>query len=315
MTTTSRLSENCHPRPSGGSSPPSPILTPRAHRDKRKALHPRADESEDGYSTHPSIYSASPVGSSDSECGRGQQPDTGVFEQEVDGGDTDTDTDRGGANGELTGRRNFSSFSGLSMLDTISERKSVASTVVLHDEVDDANGDDEFCGDEYSTDDEFGYEYGQPFYYEYASPTQPLHPARSRSAPPREINPLLSHTYQSSSVPVVHTFFSRSPTHFGEMQHSPPPQRPAFRPVQSMNRSYGSLMAHPFHRAPMAESGVRRMMDANAPTPDEIESPTRSRTSLSGERAGGWSRFLKGCCLVCCCLVVDDETPPSPRRH
>jgi len=187
MPALSTLYGNSRPRSTGGSSPPSPILTPSdlTPCDTRKALHPRADESEDGYSTHPSIYSASPVGSSDSECGRTVygvadasrvQLDTGVFAQEVE--DADIDQGRDG------GRRNSSSSSGLSMPDTASERKSVSSSVVLGTDVD-ASGDEEFCGDEYSTDDEFGYEYGRPFYYEYTSPTQPLHPARSRSAPPR----------------------------------------------------------------------------------------------------------------------------------
>lgn len=192
MPVSSRFPENCRPRSSGDSSSPSPIPTPRARRDKRKALHPRADESEDGYSSHPSVYSASPVGSSDSECGRTvdgvadsdrvqqRQSDAGVFEQDVEEA---ADGDRGG-NGGLAGRRNFSNFSGLSLLDAISERKSVNSSVVLNDDAE-GTGDEEFCGDGYSTDDELGYEYGRPFYYEYASPTQPLHPARPRSAPPR----------------------------------------------------------------------------------------------------------------------------------
>jgi hypothetical protein len=119
-------------------------------------------------------------GVADSNRVQQQQPDTGVFEQDAE---EVANADRDG-NGDLAGRRNFSSFSGLSLLDTVSERKSVNSTVVLNDD-DEGTGDEEFYGDGYSTDDELGYEYGRPFYYEYASPTQPLHPARSRSAPPR----------------------------------------------------------------------------------------------------------------------------------
>jgi hypothetical protein len=91
----------------------------------------------------------------------------GIFEQDVE------DPEPEG----FERRRNFSTFP---MLDTISEQKSMDS-----EEEDEEEEDDEELTDGYSTDDELEYEYGRPFYYEYASPTQPLHPARSRSAPPR----------------------------------------------------------------------------------------------------------------------------------
>lgn len=187
MPQSSLLSENA--RPCSPGSPPSPVPSLRLHRGNRKALHPLADESEDGYSSHPSIYSASPVGS---ESDRGCQdssadsvalPKTeGIFEQDVE--------EDGGA--RLAERRNFSSFSGLSMLDTISEQKSAGSRSVLHDDEDDDEDDGDESDDEDddgdtctvdSEDDEYGY--GRSYYYEYASPTQPLHPARSQSVPPR----------------------------------------------------------------------------------------------------------------------------------
>lgn len=298
----SLLTENRRPNSSDGdSSPPSPRLH---HHQRRKTLHPLADESEDGYSTHPSIYSASPVGSSGgSDCGgdgiseskekekqRSSSTATAIFEQDVEDPEPPP----------TTARRTYTSFSGLSVLDTISEQKSVDSRSVLaaEEEDDTDDGEDELL-DGYSTDDELEYEYGRSFYCEYASPTQPLHPSRSRSAPPRESNPLLQHSPQSSSVPVEHTFFSRSPTRF-DISHNPSVvPRPAFRPVQSMNRSYGSLMAHPFHRAPTA-----RFLD-NPITPDELDSPGMSRADLP-EREGVWGRLLRGFCLVCCCFVLDE---------
>ncbi|KAF8244251.1 hypothetical protein K440DRAFT_610129 [Wilcoxina mikolae CBS 423.85] len=189
MPQSSLLSENARPCSTGGFSvsPPSPVPSLRLHKGNRKALHPLADESEDGYSSHPSIYSASPVGSeSDRGCQDGVAdsvaPKTeGIFEQDVE--------DDSGA--RLAERRNFSSFSGLSMLDTISEQKSASSRSVLHD---DEDGDDDEDDDEDEDDDgdtctvdssNDVYGYGQSFYYEYASPTQPLHPARSQSVPPR----------------------------------------------------------------------------------------------------------------------------------
>jgi len=65
-------------------------------------------------------------------------------------------------------------------------------------------------------------------------------------------------------------------------------------------------MAHPFHQAPMADSGRAIIEADNSPTPDELESPrNESATNLAGE--SGWNKFFRGCCLVCCCMVVADD--------
>jgi hypothetical protein len=172
--------ENSHP-PSSGLSPSSIPC-----KGRRKSLHYLADESEDGYSSHPSIYSASPVGSSDSvyhipKDSPDPQDKPGIFEHDVE-----TSPDNGSG---LAARRNYSTFSGLSLLDTISEQKSASTRSVEDtDAYRDGSEATEGLGLD-SSDDEFDYRYGRAGYYEYASPTQPLHPTWSqlREAAPRGI--------------------------------------------------------------------------------------------------------------------------------
>jgi len=286
--------------PTGNSHPPSSGLSPSGIpcKGRRKGLHSLADESEDGYSSHPSIYSASPVGSSDSvyhipKDSPNPRDKPGIFEHDVE-----TDPDNGS---DLAARRNYSAFSGLSLLDTISEQKS-ASTRSVEDTDACRDGSEAAEGLELdSSDDEYDYRYGRAGYYEYASPTQPLHPTWSQlqEAAPRDLD---AFHYQASGVPMMAGFFSRSPSAMYQHSPPPPPPRPTFRPVVSMNRSYGTLTAHPFHRAPVADGAA----STGEATPDEIDSPNRSRIGF-GTGDGGWKRFVKGCCMVCCCTILTDE--------
>lgn len=323
-------------RPSYPSSPPSTPSPIPVRRVRRKPLHPLADESEDGYSSHPSIYSASPVDSTSSSSNgfspksigsdgfsKRKSATTGIFEQDVE--------DRGAAAPAVVGRDGaYSVFSGVDLLDTISEHKSNSA----HSDAGAGllvgggrSGDQEieechFWFD--SSDDE--YEPNRAFYYDYASPTQPLHPSQSQSMPAHDTNPLLapphSH-YQSSSVPLVTNYFSRSPPS-SQYQLSPSQlPRQTFRPPTSMNYSYGTnLLAHPFHRAPMMaqRSSDDRLVDYDARTPDEIGSPNnRSRASLVDRLGdgGSWGRVFRGFCLVCCCMMVSetDGSSVSARRR
>lgn len=85
-----------------------------------------------------------------------------------------------------------------------------------------------------------------------------------------------------------------------------------------MNRSYGSINAHPFHRAPMAERSFRDDREGEE-TPDELEGDQEGGWGYwsvnSGRRTGRgdgrartsvWQGMLRGCCLVCCCIRVED---------
>ena len=121
-----------------------------------------------------------------------------------------------------------------------------------------------------------------------------------------EISPLLL----PASLPVVQSFFGRSPGRDYAARAESPAQnsRQAFRPPTSMNRSYGSLSAHPFHRAPvMGESETA----GGIVTPDEIESPRSGSVGGRDKEDGGWTKVLRGLCLVCCCLVVDNDRESS----
>lgn len=162
---------------SAENSPPAALTrsspSPRLRREQRKVLHPLADDSDDGYSPHPSIYEASPV-ASDDEGRDDKEPlcdsyDSGKQNPEF------MDLEQPGSP-ESTGRgRNFSRFSGLSMMETIAEQKSIAST---RDEMLDGGAYSPLQQDEESEDDG-----DEQYYYDYASPTQPLHPVMSASAP------------------------------------------------------------------------------------------------------------------------------------
>lgn len=147
--------------------------SPRLRREQRKVLHPLADESDE-YSPHPSIYEASPV-ASDDESRDDKEPLCDSYDSakqksvELLGpeqSDIPSPTARG---------RNFSRFSGLSMMETIAEQKSITS---IHDEMLDGGAYSPLQQDEESDDD-----VDEQYYYDYASPTQPLHPAMSASAP------------------------------------------------------------------------------------------------------------------------------------
>lgn len=162
---------------SAENSPPAALTrsspSPRLRREQRKVLHPLADDSDDGYSPHPSIYEASPV-ASDDEGRDDKEPlcdsyDSGKQNPEL------MDLEQP-SSPESTGRgRNFSRFSGLSMMETIAEQKSIAST---RDEMLDGGAYSPLQQDEESEDDG-----DEQYYYDYASPTQPLHPVMSASAP------------------------------------------------------------------------------------------------------------------------------------
>lgn len=158
-------------------SPPAATRTPpppRLRREQRKALHPLTDESDDGYSPHPSIYEASPVASDDDE-GHSDKELSDSYDSAKHISAELLDTQQSGTP-EPPGRsRNFSRFSGLSMMETITEQKSIKST-----------GDELLDGGAYTPlqqDDESEEGGDEQYYYDYASPTQPLHPAMSASAP------------------------------------------------------------------------------------------------------------------------------------
>jgi len=170
------------PSPSSAeNSPPAalrPTPSPRLRREQRKALFPLADESDDGCSPHPSIYEASPV-ASDDECQGDKEPLSVCFETTKPQTADLLSPNPDGTNSPPSGR-DISRFPGLSLLETIAEQKS-AST-----EPEERNQgsyiqlptEDDGSEDDGSEDEEF-----EQYYYEYASPTQPLHPALSTSAP------------------------------------------------------------------------------------------------------------------------------------
>lgn len=163
---------------SAENSPPTALTrsspSPRLRREQRKVLHPLADESDDGYSPHPSIYEASPV-ASDDEGRDDKEPLCDSYDSVKQNSAELLDPEQPGSP-DSTGRgRNFSRFSGLSMMETIAEQKSIAST---RDEMLDGGAYSPLQQDEESEDDG-----DEQYYYDYASPTQPLHPVMSASAP------------------------------------------------------------------------------------------------------------------------------------
>lgn len=164
------------PSPSSAeNSPPAALRStpsPRFRREQRKALHPLADESDDGCSPHPSIYEASPV-ASDDECQGDKEPLSVCFETTKPLA-ADLSPNPDGINSPPSGR-DISRFSGLSLLETIAEQKS---TSTEPEERDQGSYTQLPTEDDESEDEEF-----EQYYYEYASPTQPLHPALSTSAP------------------------------------------------------------------------------------------------------------------------------------
>lgn len=113
-----------------------PPAAPQLHSHKRP--HPQADESEDGYSSHPSIYSASPVGSKESlVTGDGANDDpkpTDIFSPD-----------------EIKGVGAGSS--------------SYSQQQIHHHRYTDGDSDSDS-------------EYARAFHYEYASPVQPLYSTR-----------------------------------------------------------------------------------------------------------------------------------------
>jgi len=165
------------PSPSSAeNSPPAALRStpsPRLRREQRKALHPLADESDDGCSPHPSIYEASPV-ASDDECQGDKDPLSVCFETTKPQAADLLSPNPDGTNSPPSGR-DISRFPGLSLLETIAEQKSASTEPEERDQgsyiqlptEDGESGDEEF----------------EQYYYEYASPTQPLHPALSTSAP------------------------------------------------------------------------------------------------------------------------------------
>ena len=189
------------------------------------------DSTNDGYSSHPSIYSASPVGSDSDRDARARAlvqaqvhaqaaaahklaraaaaAAGGIFEQDVEPQGPSPligrRPRRGAAcagSGTGTGTGALPDVPGVGVLETICERKSTDGDEMAcdadggfstdEDGIGDRGGDedgfitdddDDDYGDD-DDDDEFsahGPGYGRAFYYEYASPTQPLHPARSLS--------------------------------------------------------------------------------------------------------------------------------------
>lgn len=306
--------------PSAGSSaensPPAALTraspSPRLRREQRKVLHPLADESDDGYSPHPSIYEASPV-ASDDEGRDDKEPLCDLYDSVKQDSAELLDPEQLGSPESTARSRNFSRFSGLSMMETIAEQKSIAST---RDEMLDGGAYSPLQQDEESGDDG-----EEPYYYDYASPTQPLHPVMSASAPnlgggfPIYIlfvstltTSLTGPPYPSSSeyptsAPATSMFFPHglpsSPRPF-------PPHQPTFRPALSMNRSYGTLSSHPFHRAPVLVT-VPDPYTENQRTPDSLESPIGRSRSGSLRDIGVWGRLCKGFCLVCCCVSISDD--------
>jgi hypothetical protein len=197
-----QMQENTRPSPARSISPPSS--------PSRRHKHASQDDSEDGYSSHPSIYSASPVGSdsgneaprdptfdnlnstksvfalySESERRRSTRgnSDNAVNYHANDDANSDANRNRGievqavhaihGAHG------NTRDFPGLGFLDTITEQKS-KTTLEVHEDLEGLDNDQD---NSYVTDES---EYGEQMFYDYASPTQPLHPRISSlpSKPP-----------------------------------------------------------------------------------------------------------------------------------
>lgn len=202
-----QMQENTRPSPARSISPPSS--------PSRRHKHASQDDSEDGYSSHPSIYSASPVGSdSGNEAPRDPTFDNlnspeSVFALTLSSeshrrrntrgnghntvnyhtnGDANSDTNRNqgiaiqafhtihGAHG------NPRDFSGLGFLDTITEQKS-KTTLEVHEDLEELEELDNDQDNSYISDES---EYGEQMFYDCASPTQPLHPRMSSlpSKPP-----------------------------------------------------------------------------------------------------------------------------------
>ncbi|KAI5818457.1 hypothetical protein BZA77DRAFT_307027 [Pyronema omphalodes] len=318
-----QMQENTRPSPARSISPPS--SPPRRHK------HVSQDDSEDGYSSHPSIYSASPVESESgneaprdptfdnlnstksvfalySESQRRRSSTTrgnshnAVDYHANDDANSDANRNRGGelqaAQAIHGGHGNPRDFPSLGFLDTITEQKS-KTTLEIREDLDDLDNDQD---NSYVTDES---EYGDQMFYDYASPTQPLHP-RISSLPNA---PLHSHPSSPFSIDPTHaalqTFFSRSPGQLSTTLSTPHAQRPqAFRAPTSMNRSYGTLSSHPFHRAPVAEAGP---VPNRMPTPDRLDSPL-PRDSRGGGIFGKLWRVMGG---VCCCLQPGDGSVSS----
>ncbi|KAH8149524.1 uncharacterized protein LAJ45_06604 [Morchella importuna] len=275
--------------PPASRTPPSP----RLRREQRKVLHLLNDESDDGYSPHPSIYEASPVASDDE--GRSDKELPGSYDSPKQKPVDFLDTQQN----ESPGRgRNFSRFSGISMMETITEQKSIKST---RDEILDEVAYAPLQQDEESDEDEDG-----RFFYDYASPTQPLHPAMSASAPNLGGSPYSSSAEHPTSAPTASTFFSRGIS----SSPRPFPHQPTFRPALSMNRSYGTLSSHPFHRAPVLVTGSDPYTDGNQHTPDSLESPTYGSRPSSLRNQSLWGKLCRGFCFVCCCVNINDENFP-----
>lgn len=309
------LDSYCLPRRSFENSPPlssaaaSPSSPPHFRRDEHKVLQPLPDDSSDGYSSHLSIYEASPVSSDDESAVRasGKSPTTG---QSVS---SPKQKSQDGEEGGFAIRRNYSSFSGLSTLETITEQKSTASSRSVFSEREDQSRYED------SSDDE---EYDSTYFYEYASPIQPIHPAME-SSPSGTFAANVTDT-RPVPIPLVGSLFSlASAAAFSAppADLSAPPRRHGFRPPVSMYRSYGTLAAHPFHHAPFASLGHhRRSMDGaadEAPTPDELPSPTCSRPTSVGSSEGGggaWAKLFRGLSLVCCCVPVENPDNPEYTR-
>lgn len=165
--------------PSSSAENSPPILaairaspSPRLRREQRKALYPLADESDDGCSPHPSIYEASPVASDDESQGD-KEPISICFESTKPTPAELLDSSPDGSNSP-PGGRDTSRFPGISLMETISEQKSASTLSETPDQ--EPHIEIPAIGDE--SEDEL-----EQYYYEYASPTQPLHPAMSTSAP------------------------------------------------------------------------------------------------------------------------------------
>ncbi|RPB02513.1 hypothetical protein L873DRAFT_1673276 [Choiromyces venosus 120613-1] len=286
------------PSPSSAeNSPPAAhrsTPSPRLYREQRKALHPLADESDDGCSPHPSIYEASPV-ASDDECPGDKEPLSVCFETTKPQTADLLSSNPDGTNSP-PGGRDLSRFSGLSLLETITEQKSASTQPEERDRESYTQLPTE---DDESEDEEF-----EQCYYEYASPTQPLHPALSTSAPQHTESPYPSPSQSHpTSAPVSNAFFTRglppSPRPF--------PHQPNFRPAVSMNRSYGTLSSHPFHRAPVLTTFPDNYPADNIHTPDSLRSPN-SRSRAGSLREGGvWAKISHAFCAFCCCVSVSES--------
>ncbi|PWW72033.1 hypothetical protein C7212DRAFT_360548 [Tuber magnatum] len=252
-----------------------------------------ADESDDGCSPHPSIYEASPV-ASDDECQGDKEPLSICFETAKPQAADLLSSNPDGTNSPPSGG-DISRFSGLSLLETIAEQKSLSTQP---EERDQGSYTQLPTGDDESEDEEF-----EHHYYEYASPTQPLHPALSTSAPQHTESPYPSPSQNHpTSAPVSNSFFTRglppSPRPF--------PHQPNFRPAVSMNRSYGTLSSHPFHRAPILTTLPDNYPADNMRTPDSLRSPS-SRSRVGSLREGGvWTNISHAFCTFCCCVGVGD---------